>query len=350
VGICTPRIVTQPASATIESGTQRTLSVSATGNSPVTYQWYVGTTGVLTNPISGATASSYTTPALTTTTSYWVRISGPANCGTYTVDSATATVTVCKRPAITQQPFSISLQPGTGTTLSVTATGDGLSYQWYEGALGVTTKPVGTNSRSLGVSPPATTSYWVRVSGSCGTADSTLANVCIYPTITQHPVGGGICDIGQNVTLSVAATGTQLVYQWCSRTENGSWQMMPQTGPQITAAVTSVPMYFQAEISSGSALRVSEQAMFVLNEKPGLRYINAFRVYTGTYRLEAVVQLNEGQSVTYDWYQGPIGNVAASTYLTNYPTPQVAPKSPVTYWVRVTDYANGCYADSSISF
>ncbi|MDQ3282904.1 MAG: hypothetical protein M3Q69_15995 [Acidobacteriota bacterium] len=152
------------------------------------------------------------------------------------------------------------------------------------------------------------------------------------------------------MTLSVTAIGTQLSYQWCSRTENGSWQTMPQTGAQITAAVTSAPMYVQAEVSSGAALRVSEPAMFVLNQKPALRYINAFRVYTGTYRLEAVVQLDEGQSVTYDWYRGPIGNVAASTYLTNYPTPQVAPKPPVTYWVRVTDSVTGCYADASISF
>lgn len=54
------------------------------------YQWYTGNSGDISNPIVGATSSSYTTPALTTTTSYWVRISNSSG----SVDSATAVVSV----------------------------------------------------------------------------------------------------------------------------------------------------------------------------------------------------------------------------------------------------------------
>ncbi|MDQ3280967.1 MAG: hypothetical protein M3Q69_06110 [Acidobacteriota bacterium] len=350
VTICTPRIVTQPVGETVDPGASRTLSVSATGNPPLTYQWYVGTSGVTTSPVSGATNPTYTTPAVSSTTSYWVRVTSPANCGTYVVDSVTATLTVCRKPTISQQPFSINIEPGTGTTLSVTATGDGLSYQWYEGAVGVTTKPVGTNSRTFTVAPAATTSYWVRVSGTCGTADSTLAKVSIYPVITTHPVGGGVCDVGQNVTLSVAATGSQLVYRWCSRTDTTEWSVLPQTGPQITVAVTSTPMYFQSEVSSGDALRVSDPAGFVLNEKPFIQTINVFRVYTGTYRLEAIVASSDTLPLSYAWYQGPVGNVASSTYLTSTYYVQVSPRPPVTYWVRVTNADTGCYSDRAYSF
>jgi hypothetical protein len=68
---------------------QATLSVEAIGTS-LRYQWYVGTTGVTTFPIAGATGSTYQTPKLTATMSFWVRVSNSAG----TADSRTATVTI----------------------------------------------------------------------------------------------------------------------------------------------------------------------------------------------------------------------------------------------------------------
>ncbi|MEO7910394.1 MAG: lamin tail domain-containing protein, partial [Roseiflexaceae bacterium] len=85
-----PAITTQPQSQTINSGQAATLSVTASGSVPLAYQWFVGTAGDTASPIGGATSSSYTTPALSATTSYWVRVSNSAG----TADSATATITV----------------------------------------------------------------------------------------------------------------------------------------------------------------------------------------------------------------------------------------------------------------
>ena len=84
-----PTITTQPASQTINSGQTATLSVGATGTAPLSYQWYRGAVSDTTNPV-GTNSASFTTPALTTTTSYWVRVSN-----TYGhADSSTATITV----------------------------------------------------------------------------------------------------------------------------------------------------------------------------------------------------------------------------------------------------------------
>jgi hypothetical protein len=91
---CTPVAITgQPQSATIASGSSRTLSVTASGTAPFTYQWYTGSSGNTSNPISGATGSSVTVSP-TTTTSYWVRVSNA--CGT--ANSTTATITVTTTP------------------------------------------------------------------------------------------------------------------------------------------------------------------------------------------------------------------------------------------------------------
>jgi len=90
IGVTPPTITTQPQSQTIGSGQTATLSVTAAGTGPLSYQWFTGSSPTTTNPISGATASSFTTPALTSTTSYWVRVTNAAG----TANSNTATVTV----------------------------------------------------------------------------------------------------------------------------------------------------------------------------------------------------------------------------------------------------------------
>jgi hypothetical protein len=85
-----PNIVTHPASQTIGEGSIATMTVAASGTATLTYQWYIGTSGTTTSPISGATSSSYTTDSLTSTTQYWVRVTNDQGSD----DSNTATITV----------------------------------------------------------------------------------------------------------------------------------------------------------------------------------------------------------------------------------------------------------------
>jgi hypothetical protein len=84
-----PSITTQPQSQTIQSGQTATLSVAATGSTPFHYQWYQGFAGQYSQPV-GSDSSSFTTPALTSTTMYWVSVSN--SCGG--MGSGAATITV----------------------------------------------------------------------------------------------------------------------------------------------------------------------------------------------------------------------------------------------------------------
>ncbi|MGV3663506.1 MAG: lamin tail domain-containing protein, partial [Prosthecobacter sp.] len=88
--VIAPVITTHPTGTTIASGSTTLLSVAASGFPAPTYQWYAGSSGNTTSPVGGATSSSFTTPALTATTSYWARAT---NTGGF-ADSNTATVTV----------------------------------------------------------------------------------------------------------------------------------------------------------------------------------------------------------------------------------------------------------------
>jgi hypothetical protein len=79
-----------PQSKAIPKNTSTQLSVTASGTGTLAYQWYRGTSGNTTQPISGATSSTYTTPVLSKGTyTYWVRVTG--TCGA--VNSNTATIT-----------------------------------------------------------------------------------------------------------------------------------------------------------------------------------------------------------------------------------------------------------------
>ncbi len=93
-GVIPPTITTQPATQTIASGSTANLTVTASGSVPLTYQWYQGSVGTTTTPV-GTNSASFTTPALTATTTYWVRVSNSAG----NVNSTLATVTVASIPA-----------------------------------------------------------------------------------------------------------------------------------------------------------------------------------------------------------------------------------------------------------
>jgi len=177
-----PTILSQPVNVVAGTTGTATLSVSAIPSGPgitLRYQWYAGESGNLSAPV-GTNASSYlASPAYTQ--KYWVQITDSQNRVT---DSASATVFVT---LIISQPRDVVVALGATATLSVQALaqpGIVLSYQWYQGASGVTTTPVGTNAPTLSIAPTATVSYWVRVyvSATAWHEDSAAAVVSVQST------------------------------------------------------------------------------------------------------------------------------------------------------------------------
>lgn len=180
--------MSQPASQSVQSGQAVTLSVTAFGSAPLSYQWYVGSSGQTGAPISGANGVTYTSPPLSSTTLYWVRVTNAQG----SADSVTVTITVNVpppptgvAPSITSQPQSQTITSGQTASLSVAANGTApLTYQWYIGASGSTVLPVGGATGSSYTTPPlsTTTPYWVRVSNGFGSADSATATITVSST------------------------------------------------------------------------------------------------------------------------------------------------------------------------
>jgi hypothetical protein len=102
-----PAITTQPVGPEIAGGQTATLTVVASGSGTLSYQWYQGPSGTTTNAISGANSSSYTTLALTATTSYWVQVSDSNGSAA----SNTAVVLIAGKRAVQALIFSLTTQP-----------------------------------------------------------------------------------------------------------------------------------------------------------------------------------------------------------------------------------------------
>ncbi|HXC47757.1 MAG TPA: Ig-like domain-containing protein [Candidatus Sulfotelmatobacter sp.] len=118
-GDTAPSITAQPANTTVTVGQTATFSVGATGTSPLTYQWRKNTANV-----SGATATSYTTPATTSGDNgakFDVVVSNAAGSMTSSAAVLTVAATGVTLQSIAVTPASPSI--GIGNTLQLTATG-----------------------------------------------------------------------------------------------------------------------------------------------------------------------------------------------------------------------------------
>jgi hypothetical protein len=125
-----PKITVQPTAQSVSVGKTATFSVTATGTAPLAYQWQRSGTA-----ITGATASSYTTPAAASTdngATFEVTVTN--SVGSITSNAATLTVSAAAvAPAIVTQPASQSVTVGQTATFSVAATGTApLTYQWLK--------------------------------------------------------------------------------------------------------------------------------------------------------------------------------------------------------------------------
>ena len=101
VSVTTSVMITQQPTATPASlAPNQTANVSAAASGTnLTYQWYRGAPSDTANPVAGAAGASFTTPPLTVTTSYWVRIG--STCGSIDSNGVTVVVVIPAPTAVT---------------------------------------------------------------------------------------------------------------------------------------------------------------------------------------------------------------------------------------------------------
>lgn len=226
-----PTIQTAPASQGICEGNNVSFSVTTTGATVTSYQWQISTNGgVSWSNIAGATSSSYSITGATSALNnnqYHVIVNG--QCGTVT--SAAAILTVSLSPVISTQPQNVLQCAGSAASFSVTASGAGLSYQWQQSTDGGGTWSdiPGAIAATYNIASVANGmngyQYRVNITGTCSVTATTSAAATLTvgnaSSITSQPASTVLCA-GANASFTVAATGTNLTYQWQVSTDGGT--------------------------------------------------------------------------------------------------------------------------------
>lgn len=206
-----PAIVDQPIAQTTTVGGSVTFTVSATGNTPLTYQWYKDDA-----EIAGATAPTLLIASAQAADmgEYYAVVTN--NVGLATSNPAALIINGLP-PVVSTPPQAQTVAAGGAVTFSVVATGSPtLTYQWRKAGAPISGATQASYTLNNAQAADAV-AYDVVVSNSVSSVTSAAALLTVTPaapTIVNHPVTQTATG-GTIVTLSVVARGSEpLSYQW----------------------------------------------------------------------------------------------------------------------------------------
>lgn len=206
------------------TGTMKVKAYSPMGG--LSYQWYL-LSGDTPQAIAGATAASYTFPALTESREYQCVVTDAAGASETVHFNAFVNTHL---NVFSEQGSEITVPSGSSLTLTVSASAsygeDALTYQWERTLLSTSTNPngfyevlEGESSSTLHVdSVTQNTEYFCRVKDANGDGEGCFINVYVADDLSVSAVGEKRRTLayGSPTTLEVQATGGvgTLSYVW----------------------------------------------------------------------------------------------------------------------------------------
>ncbi len=235
------------------------VSITGATNAPVyTYSW---------SPATFLSATNVANPiatAVTATTTYTVTVTSSTGC----TATQEVTVTVADDIAITTQPANSSFCEGTEATLSVVATGAGLTYQWRKAGVDI----FGAISSTLTI-PAATVadsgSYDVVINSICGgpAVISDAVTLTIFPTPVATNPGAQSSCAGTTVAIPLSGTPSGVTFNISGGTAIG---LADQTGvleiPSFTAIAGSATISITP--SANACLGNAVTFLYTVNPTP----------------------------------------------------------------------------------
>jgi hypothetical protein len=300
-------ITKNPESGLKKDAQQVSLSVTATSSyatteSPLSYQWYKDNVAII-----GATSDLYTFVMSSDKAGDYkvkVKLTGGKYSG-ISYDSEVARITLQTHPKITTQPINISNKIYKEATLSVSAIGGGLTYQWYKDM-----KPIDgatSDTYKFFMGSEKTGSYRVKVSNALGEVYSDTAKVVMLttPEIKTQPPKGRYGKASEPFSLSVTATsgnGT-LSYQWYK-------DMKPidgATSDTYNFTLSSETSGFYKVKVSNAAYELYSDDSYAIMERPPIISLQppvSTEMVQGKSVGLYVSASNSYDKITYQWYKG----------------------------------------------
>ena len=292
----------------------------------LTYNWFASATG----GTAVNTGTSFTTPVLPVTTTYYVQAVSIKGCL-----STRTPVTVTVSPAIADPVVSLpTICNGQKATLSVSNLVSGMLYNWYSTIAGGT--PLFTGSVFITPLLTATTSYYVQAYTTAGCLGAIVAvPVTVLPPVAAPSALPVTVCTGQTALLSVHNPVSGLIYSWYSVAVNGT-AVSTGTTFQTPVLNTSATYYLTAQSTAGCTS--SPRSPVTATALPSLPVpiVKADTICPNhTAKLSI---LNPQAGLTYNWYLTQTGG--SSTTTDTVLTTALLTNS-ITYYVDATN-AGGC--------
>jgi hypothetical protein len=356
-----PSITTQPVSQTVTAGQTATFFVAVTGTAPLSYQWQKNGTA-----ISGATSSTYTTPATTSSDNgslFAVVVTN--STGSATSNAAALTLNAAGvAPSITTQPVSADVTAGQTATFSVTAAGTApLSYQWQKDGAAIS----GANSSSY-TTPPTTVSanrplFTVVVANSAGSVTSNTATLNVAPgtgvAIAVSPSSTTV-TAGANQQFTATVTGnSNPAVTWgmsgagcsgaaCGTISGGGLYTAPASVPSPATFQVTVTSVADPTKSASASVTVVVATAVLMSISPTSASVPTASVGSFTATVTGTSNTAVAWSLTGAGCSGsPCGTLSTSSLSAVYTAPPMAP-SPASVNVMATSMADPSKSASAV--
>jgi hypothetical protein len=296
-----------------------TVSLQATTTAG-TINWYAALTG----GSSLGTGTSYTTPSIATTTTYYADVT---NNGCTSSPRTAVVATVNAIPTLTSTTgAAICGGPNTVTLQAATAAG---TINWYAALTGGSSLGTGTSYTTPSIS--TTTTYYANVTNNgCTSSPRTavVATVNAIPTLTST-TGASRCGTG---TVTLQATATAGTINWYAALTGGS---SLGTGTSYTTpSITTTTTYYADVSNNGCTSSPRIAVVATVNAIPTFISTSGADICGGGNTLTLQASTAAG---TINWYAALTGGTSLGTG-TSYTTPSIS--TTTTYYADVTN--NGC--------
>jgi len=265
--------------------------------------------------IPDATGSTYTIVHVTTehAGSYRCIVSNEAgsratNVATLGVESSDV--------VITGKSDNVSALVGDTITITVTATGRNLSYQWRKNTINIS----GATSSSYTINNSELSdlgSYTCYVSNYSSDSTSGIISVSVADvpvSITSNPSSQS-SYIGDNVTFSVTASGSNLTYQW---QKNGSNIVGATSSSYSISSVTlsNNSELYRCVVSNSTNSVTSNDGVLIVSDVPVSITDNPVNDTIYLYENTTFSVTASGTNLTYQWQKNTVNipGATASTY------------------------------------
>ncbi len=298
-----------------------TVDLSATASAG-TLNWYTAATG----GSSLASGTTFTTPTIANTTTYYVEA---VNNGCTSARS-TVIATINPVPSITNSTPATVANCDSGTT-TLNASADFGVINWYSVASGGTS--LGTGANFITPTITSSTTYYAEASqNGCRSARAAvLATVNETPTITSTS-GGSQCNSG---SISLSATASGGVISWYADATGGTTL---GTGTNFTTPTISATTTYYVQAANNGCTSARTAVVATINATPTIMATTpASRCGTGTVTLSA-----SGSAGILNWFDVATGGTSLGSG-NDFTTPSIA--ATTTFYVEAS--ANGCASSRS---